>query len=1755
MGEIGTDYIPTYDDFTGGASREPEFSPENGGPIAQNPTMAPVAPHQTGDFIPGNANDGSWMMHQIEQALQQSEDPDNDRARIYAASWLQDKLGGYISIEEILGNPDMYMEHYAGRSVMPQDFWKMVENDFVRGSLSVAIGHIGLGMLVNGDEESFKKIRNLLEKMPRVADSERGFLNSILGGTAQLLPPMGASLLATWAGAKSGGALAGPKGAIVGGAITGFTEAFTLATGNIYADILMMDDPETGRPMWEVLKEQTLAGGGDAEEAFHTFNRLAALYATGGGVLSGIIEVIQLDTITGGKILDKVVGKHLVDIAEKAWTSQYLKNSFSRFVVNYGLNMTEEIVQEMAQESFEWWSNELAQRDIARDLELAGYSQQDTDAFMVHLKEVMETTASAMVLMGLPGSIVKTGQQQIYDAREERGAGRITWEQLGDMSFVELAELNFQRPSDKEVAAAEGEMNNREKEPPLRTEELDTGEIVIVPEDRARAAVLEDRKITTVPVLIAGYKANIDPDMDAQTVAASNNMRFEGNQILAENTATIERMAAQNPNQFKLTETGYQYVNLETNQVTPIKSEVGVAIEDSGLNKIVQELEEKVEEMPEDIKVKFEDMKASLAQMERTGNIGDLAVALDQDERFGIPLDWFGNQDAKKFSEIQDISSKLDDLSEKAVPIREDLISDKIEEVYPFEADKRAEFYDLKDQRLRMGPQTDPMLIEQTDAKLKELAPYAETTIEAQVREATERGTRVTDDVLARYKDRPWAAEEIAHRRLLKQFEGVYNMAFEYWNDIDGFARAVETPGFWGGTEEALATRDAFFEMVPDDEQGKYHFYEDMVERVYYKTERNIEEFIEAVSTDEGLSAWLKKIAHVRYDLPTNLRMVLDRISRGLEPTTRQMSRIRGDLIRNAGYWQPRFLAAYAEINEDAAYELQAQKDYEYLRQLREPRRDAEGAQVESPLMNSNEAQLDQYINTKENRLKSLQEALRSARSEAALQRREAVRREVQKVKEEIRVAKKLREDRIRLARQIKRPAPKNVALKYKDIIVNLQGLLDPGFRSKANTQAWLDEYEALWNKYKGSEMREIAEKVKMKPRPLNLWTTEELTALRDEIKRLKEKGQDYQARMEALRAVEHRQTRESFIEGLTGGEPPNLPTGGSLESKKMRRGSWRIHERLNTLRPSRVIRMLEGWKEGPLYDYFITKTNSLYDQALELTLNRRETMHTKMEELGLRFTDLAKMTDFNGEHFSRDAMISIYVYNQNDKSARALRQGNGMSENQISNMIDNLTDAERALGDFLIEEFNRHFHRMEKAYEIFMNEHLKKETRYFPMLRKEKSWEKDTEDFWDQFHLRNEYTNTAVDRSATKERVDLYGEQSEIHLGAIHIWTQQVEKHEHWIAMGSHVRDMRRVIGRWQTKKALLPEYGDAAMKWLNKYIDSIANPTYHKGYDGLSIFSRWLRKNTAVAYLAYNAVTVMKQIPSIALFLRDAGPLRLLAAAAKYVSNHNEMKHLVDSYDPQMAARIMTQEIELIRQQEKKGLWRAVGAVGRAGMKPIQWVDSAVTHIGWLAVYDQYKHLGHTEAVRRAQMAVLETQPSARAKDLAQLYRSGEITNWVTMFSNQLNNIWNMASADTIYAWKNKEYNRLTGIVVGIGISTMCMMLLGGWRPGDDEEAGFVLEFTKQLANMVPVVGKSVSSGVDGWNNSVLDIFPVASEFGHLYRDVFEWKDEDLLKGIGDVLMAAGVSAGIPTTAIRRPKKAIEEEDWREMFGPVFK
>ncbi len=213
---------------------------------------------------------------------------------------------------------------------------------------------------------------------------------------------------------------------------------------------------------------------------------------------------------------------------------------------------------------------------------------------------------------------------------------------------------------------------------------------------------------------------------------------------------------------------------------------------------------------------------------------------------------------------------------------------------------------------------------------------------------------------------------------------------------------------------------------------------------------------------------------------------------------------------------------------------------------------------------------------------------------------------------------------------------------------------------------------------------------------------------------------------------------------------------------------------------------------------------------------------------------------------------------------------------------------------------------------------------------------------------------------------------------------------------------------------------------------------------------------------------------------------------------------------------------------------------------MQGIIWMDGVVRTVGWNAVYQKNIDLGieHVEAVREAQNATLRTQPAAHAKDIANLYASSEYLNWFTMFTNQLNQIYNIVTYDTFASWNNKQYQEAAMRMLAVSINAVMIWTIANQKAPDDED-DLIDAFTDAFLNMVPLLGRSMAAAKDGFGPTTLPAFQAASD---IIR-VFSVKEKD--RAAQKAVKSLAALIGVPVVLLSRTAKFLETGDPAELLG----
>jgi len=289
--------------------------------------------------------------------------------------------------------------------------------------------------------------------------------------------------------------------------------------------------------------------------------------------------------------------------------------------------------------------------------------------------------------------------------------------------------------------------------------------------------------------------------------------------------------------------------------------------------------------------------------------------------------------------------------------------------------------------------------------------------------------------------------------------------------------------------------------------------------------------------------------------------------------------------------------------------------------------------------------------------------------------------------------------------------------------------------------------------------------------------------------------------------------------------------------------------------------------------------------------------------------------------------------------------------------------------------------------------------------------------------------------------------------------------------------------------------------------------------------------------------------------MYLADAGPLHMMSGLAQWVAHPKQLYEFVTERDPQVKHVSIDPVMEEIRRRYPNQFASLKSTVARIGMAPLEAIDMWTRLVGWKAVYDKAiaAKMSEEEAVYAAQKATLRTQPSGRLKDLPLMYQD-RAAQMFLMFTRQINQIWNMYTADIpMDIRQGKMLHALADAVVlaltGIAIGTIGRKRL----PEDPME--WALDLAGQFITSIPFVGNDVLTGLQGywWSGRGVNLWGFASTLGRQVGtrikrggDLQDWADSFLV-AMPELMKIAG----LPGVAAQRIIHVIQTGDPWELVG----
>lgn len=737
----------------------------------------------------------------------------------------------------------------------------------------------------------------------------------------------------------------------------------------------------------------------------------------------------------------------------------------------------------------------------------------------------------------------------------------------------------------------------------------------------------------------------------------------------------------------------------------------------------------------------------------------------------------------------------------------------------------------------------------------------------------------------------------------------------------------------------------------------------------------------------------------------------------------------------------------------------------------------------------------------------------------------------------------------------------------------------------------------------------------KLKHQPLSQWTVDELIDLAKVIEKTYREGRQKYSAKKATEKFEAYLIRDMGIKNFIHKKGFDEKAATWSDAEKQKKGGLQALRRklkYAAMRPYAFIEMLDGGSRGVLYDLLEFEQRECYNRFKAGMDTRLSHFNEFMEKNGLKVADLEKKILFENFYVGKNKkdltlsvseIIGAYLASFDEKSRAAVQYGNfaeqderdiakqsnsygaldSFSEMRYGRVLEKAEELIRS--DERIKSFVDYLRKEYKAEGIRLKDHNRTvnniitEIRddYFPMLRLDVSGEEDARKV--QKKIVGEHatgTKHGIEKGQTKARIDIgKGNQSPIKLNAVNTFLESVEANERLYAYDKYAQKLNRVIKGYDSKqfrRTLETAYGNEALRYLDKQVNTIVDPTAGRVYSDTDKMLRMLRGNTAAAYLGWKMSGIIKQgLTSPAPFMQYVNPVNYAKAALDLTIHNKEMMEFIHSRSKLMQDRSfdMMQGIvdELAKEAKTKGS-KAITKIQQKGMEGLEWIDRACVAPGWLAAFREEegrlrkantsleKPLTDLEidlkATQWADDVLVRTQPSGRAEELAPLFREGgEALRMLLQFQSSLNVIYNNIRHDLPNAIKNKQYARAAGIITGYALAGFAVgAITEGFGDDDDDTSdkvrkGVYYAFT-QYTDSVPII----NGIVDGVAEKLITGKTSYKGSSSLYTTVekaaqgsIALSDGDFKKAAGKYAEAAALSLGLPTSGSKEVFYAAEQ------------
>jgi len=587
-------------------------------------------------------------------------------------------------------------------------------------------------------------------------------------------------------------------------------------------------------------------------------------------------------------------------------------------------------------------------------------------------------------------------------------------------------------------------------------------------------------------------------------------------------------------------------------------------------------------------------------------------------------------------------------------------------------------------------------------------------------------------------------------------------------------------------------------------------------------------------------------------------------------------------------------------------------------------------------------------------------------------------------------------------------------------------------------------------------------------------------------------------------------------------------------------------------IKPEFIMKQLDGWQDmGEVWTEIFQPIKKAEDKAMLMQEESAISIAKIFEGFDNNWRTEKFYIESYGNSITKEKMIMVALNSYNEGNRRCLVEGNGLTLEAITEIIEKLTGKEAKLVTDIWRLVDSYYGDRSAIHKEITGAPLDKvDGEYFPIYHdpylSRAAHKYQTED--------QLFNNTGLNRknvkaSARKGRI-----------GSNYALTLQFSDIERSVAESIQdisyqipVREAHRIIRDKDVSAAMINALGEEVYNELPKWVNHVANP--RERMMGLGVLEKGanaIRKNTTVAMLGWKVSVSLKQVGSLGQTMDRVGIARTLSAMARFYTHPKEMKAFVDEMSPSIRNRgrnyeqnLKAQYNEVVSSQFKTRL----KGVEDSFFSLIGFADSLAVYPSWVAAYEKGMEdfdNNNDKAIEYADTIVRNTQPTASAKDLPSVMTGNQLQRLVLMFYTYMS-----VSHNNLRELYSKRKGGQIGnfeLAKGLYLRLIIPGLVGA----------LVNEIGEDEWDTMRVMGNTLSLGVGGLPY-VRDLYTgVFSKYGYSFSPVAEVGEsvsrlsEQLLKEdkkawniTKEAIKVTGYVVGLPSSQVVTTIDGVLNED----------